>query len=126
MNNIINQIPTILKHYIICALWSSLSNDDSKSEHLDGDFDEDCIDDNTKIQMYVDVRDFVTKNKELLEASGLSPEQIGHDFWLSRNGHGAGFFDRNLPIEIEEKLMGESKSFKGFDLYIGDDNKIHA
>jgi hypothetical protein len=126
MSNIINQIPTILKHYIICALWSSLSHDDSKSEFLDEDYNEDSISDNTKIQMYLDVKKFVTDNKELLEQSGLSPEQIGHDFWLTRNGHGAGFFDRNLPKEIEDKLMDESKSFKEFDLYIGDDNKIHA
>jgi hypothetical protein len=24
-------------------------------------------------------------------------EQIGHDLWLTRCGHGAGFWDRNLP-----------------------------
>lgn len=23
-----------------------------------------------------------------------NPEQIGHDLWLTRNGHGAGFWDR--------------------------------
>jgi hypothetical protein len=23
-----------------------------------------------------------------------SPEQLGHDLWLTRNGHGAGFWDR--------------------------------
>jgi len=23
------------------------------------------------------------------------PSQVGHDLWLSRNGHGAGFFDGN-------------------------------
>lgn len=23
-----------------------------------------------------------------------NPEQIGHDIWLTRNGHGAGFWDR--------------------------------
>ncbi len=27
-------------------------------------------------------------------AHGHDPAQAGHDFYLSRNGHGAGFFDR--------------------------------
>ena len=30
---------------------------------------------------------------EDLERSGLSPKKAAHDFWLSRNGHGSGFFD---------------------------------
>ncbi len=32
-------------------------------------------------------------------------EQAGHDFWLTRNGHGAGFWDRP---EIYGKLNSES------------------
>lgn len=28
------------------------------------------------------------------EESGRGESSAGHDFWLSRNGHGAGFFDR--------------------------------
>ncbi len=32
-------------------------------------------------EMNVDLRD-------------CDPEQIGHDLWLTRNGHGAGFWDR--------------------------------
>jgi|CXWL01.1.fsa_nt_gi hypothetical protein len=28
------------------------------------------------------------------EQSGRDMESAGHDFWLSRNGHGAGYFDR--------------------------------
>lgn len=30
------------------------------------------------------------------DLSGLDPEQCGHDFALTRNGHGAGFWDRGL------------------------------
>lgn len=32
--------------------------------------------------------------KDLIEAAGVDPTQAGHDFWLTRNGHGAGFWDR--------------------------------
>jgi hypothetical protein len=27
-----------------------------------------------------------------------TPTQAGHDFWLTRNGHGAGFWDGDWPI----------------------------
>lgn len=43
-----------------------------------------------------DCEDFVNANAEALQQSGLSLEQIGHDFWLTRNGHGAGFWGRGL------------------------------
>mgnify|MGYP003653116883 FL=1 len=29
-----------------------------------------------------------------IDLSQFDPEQIGHDLWLTRNGHGAGFWDR--------------------------------
>lgn len=29
-----------------------------------------------------------------IDLSQFDPAQIGHDLWLTRNGHGAGFWDR--------------------------------
>ena len=43
-----------------------------------------------------DCEAFFHENKKLLRESGLHPDQCGHDFWLTRNGHGAGFWDRGL------------------------------
>jgi hypothetical protein len=34
--------------------------------------------------------------------------QAGHDFWLSRNGHGAGFFDRSHPMGDRLQTRAES------------------
>ncbi len=54
---------------------------------------------------------------DLLE---LDSEQIGHDFWLTRNGHGAGFWDRGLgpvgdQISAIAKRFGEcSLDISGF------------
>jgi hypothetical protein len=40
-----------------------------------------------------------------------SNEQLaGHDFWLTRNGHGAGFWDRDLG-EIGERLTKASEAY---------------
>ena len=52
-------------------------------------------------------------------------ERLGHDFWLTRNGHGAGFWDRGLG-ELGQKLTEATKTFGTSDLYIGDDGKIYA
>lgn len=38
------------------------------------------------------------------EESGRDMECAGHDFWLSRNGHGAGFSDRG-DHDVFEKLQ---------------------
>ena len=56
----------------------------------------------------------------------MSDEQLGHDLWLSRNGHGAGFFDRGYDEDVEKKLEDAARLLKGTDLYVGDDGKIHA
>lgn len=37
--------------------------------------------------------------------------QIAHDFWLTRNRHGSGFWDGDYPKELGEKLTEFSHSF---------------
>jgi hypothetical protein len=50
----------------------------------------------------------------------------GHDFWLTRNGHGAGFWDGDWPDEVGVRLDKASKKYGQVDLYVGDDGKIWA
>jgi hypothetical protein len=45
-------------------------------------------------QLTDDANAFFTANIADLLACGSSMDQSGHDFWLTRNGHGAGFWDR--------------------------------
>lgn len=49
----------------------------------------------------------------------------GHDFWLTRNGHGAGFWDGDWGA-YGDALDKAAKQFRGFDLCRGDDGKIYA
>jgi hypothetical protein len=37
-----------------------------------------------------------------VQLQGYGPENLGHDLALSRNGHGAGFFDRK-PLAIDAR-----------------------
>lgn len=67
--------------------------------------------------------EFIAANAADLEASGLSAESAGHDFWLTSAGHGAGFWDRGLG-EIGQRLTKASKPYTA-NLYVGDDRKLY-
>lgn len=56
-----------------------------------------------------------------------SEARAGHDFWLTRNGHGAGFWDRGLGAVGDRlsELCGHGTHFSTLDLYRGDDGLIY-
>ena len=47
-----------------------------------------------------------------------------HDFWLTRQGHGAGFWDGAWPV-WGDALTEISKTFGETWLYLGDDGKLY-
>lgn len=119
--------------YITCALWSS--NDESTPEGgvpLDDNYSKDDIAPKTLQAMKNDCEVFYKANLSLIESEDLRriPDSdvygsAGHDFWLTRNGHGAGFWDGDWPIHGEALTLA-SKAFSEVYLYVGDDGKIHA
>lgn len=61
---------------------------------------------------------------------GDNHSQAGIDFWLTRNGHGTGFWDR--PEVYGEDNAKKLTSLVGYDtqfpesyIYVGDDNLIY-
>lgn len=89
-------------------------------------FTKEDIDPNSLIQAYLDIKTFLinagsTAISEVLEENDRF--SLGMDFWLTRNRHGSGFFDRNY--ENEDELTTAAQNLKEVDLYIGDDNKLH-
>jgi hypothetical protein len=50
----------------------------------------------------------------------------GHDFWLTQNGHGCGFWDGDWPEGIGKGLAELSKSFGEVFLYIDDNGLING
>ena len=112
-------IDIVLHHYIVCALWSSTDSDGEPLDH----YDIEDIDPDTLETMRADVIDFLENNREILEESGLSDDAIGHDFWLTRNRHGTGFWDRGLG-EIGQKLTQACRPYGGVYLYISDNGKV--
>lgn len=53
------------------------------------------------------------------------PSDAGHDFWLTRNGHGAGFWDGDWPEPEGSALDAEAKKFGSVDVYVGDDGLVY-
>ena len=118
--------------YITAALWSS--NDESTpqgGEPFDVNYDENDIAPETIAKMLTDCKAFQRDNAELLEQvpdtgrEWSAAEQSGHDFWLTRNGHGAGFWDRGYG-ELGDKLTEACKAYREVDLYLGDDGQIYG
>jgi hypothetical protein len=122
MNSLNQAIDQTLSHYIACALWSSTEEDGSP---LDRFFSADDISPDAIAQMRSECRDFIRHSLPLLREYPQGCEQLGHDFWLTRNGHGAGFWDRGLG-DLGDKLSAAAKTFGSSDLYVGDDGLLYV
>lgn len=109
----------VVKQYLETALWAETDDD---GEPLDDNYGVNDIDRKSVKKAEKDVKDFLKKAEKLL--TGLSDTDIGHDFWLTRNGHGAGFWDRNLGDQ-GEKLSKIASSFGSAYIYVGDDGKVY-
>lgn len=93
------------------------------SEMLDGDYSADDIDDATLEEMRNDCRDFFEANSE--DLTNMDPGQAGHDFWLTRNHHGAGFWDRGLG-DLGDRLTKAAQVYGAADLMVDAEGTIHA
>lgn len=58
--------------------------------------------------------------------SGRAIELAGHDFWLTRNGHGAGFWDGDWAEPKASELTDLSDTFGPCEIYQGDDGFLYA
>lgn len=113
-----------LAAYIDCALWSSTDNvDDSGGEPLDANHDRSDLSDACLAEFKNDCASFQESNAD--DLADIDIEQAGHDFWLTRNGHGTGFWDRGLG-DLGERLSKACKPYGSVDLYVGNDGEVHC
>jgi hypothetical protein len=82
-------------------------------------------------RIIADCDDFRNKHADLLaaayEVQGYDESQAGHDFWLTRNGHGVGFWDRGLGKtgRALTDMCGWKTAFPEVNPYLGEDGKVH-
>ena len=101
--------------YIECAVWTEheITCDD------DTTLSESCL-----RQMVKDCADFQESHSDLLDQCE-NDGQAGHDFWLTRNRHGAGFWDGDYPEPIGAKLTEASHAFGSAELYEAEDGYVY-
>lgn len=112
-------LQTVLDAYIECALWSTPGMEGDPFEHLD---ESGC---EVNLVTYADMQADCSLFLSLMPDNPLDDQQVGHDFWLTRNGHGTGFWDRGLG-KVGEQLTQLAKQFGEFELYVDDDGYIQA
>jgi hypothetical protein len=114
-----------IRAYLECALWSSTDENDEPfdSNHDIGDFSLEAIS-----QAVEDSQEFLNNFHDTLlclhQQCKYDQSQAGHDLWLTRNGHGAGFWDRGLH-ETGEKMTAKAESMGEKYLYKGDDGLLY-
>ena len=121
-----SQIVEFINAYKECALWSTNDeSDESGGVSLDRNYSVENMSSETIEYAEKDCREFIERNEELLNAVG-DYSQHGHDFFLTRNGHGAGFWCRNYGT-IGELLTTSCKLYyPEVHLYVGDDGMIYG
>ena len=114
--------------YLEAALWSSTDESTPEGgEPLDDNYGIDNIAQKSLRIMRRECREFQRSAAQLLAQAYAATnskgekfydeENAGHDFWLTRNGHGAGFWDRGLG-DIGKALTDCAKSESSRDLYV--------
>lgn len=115
---------TFTQAYITAALWST--NDESTpngGDPLDKNYGPEDFAPETVETIKADCKKFQEEHSEDI-ASDISG--AGHDFWLTRNGHGCGFWDGDWPDEIGDRLTEACKAYGAVNLSVGDDGKIYC
>jgi hypothetical protein len=124
-------IKDFTKAYIECMLWSSTGTEEEEFEFLDEKYSIDDLSPEALTQINKDIADFMGESyievSEAYHKHNVDASQFGHDFWLSRNGHGTGFWDRPevYTKELADKLNKKAKKFHEIYAYVGDDEKIY-
>lgn len=122
--------------YVAAALWSSTDTHPESGDDVELDkFEEaDSLRENLKPSAY----NFFMKHYSLLslyleEREGVKTaecsewELAGHDFWLNRNGHGTGFWDRGSRVGNQlADLVGWETDYPEINLYLGDDLHVYC
>jgi hypothetical protein len=116
-----SELDQFFRAYVECALWSST---DEEGEPLEGyELSVQCHN-----AMLMDCRQWADYNCEKLRQAiaavdGYSFANAGHDYWLTRNHHGAGFWDRGLG-DIGQYLTDMAHAAGSIDLYVSDAGEI--
>ena len=106
-------------------LWSSTDESNEQGgDPLDKNYTVKDFSDEALARAVKDCNAFIKKAGKKMDEASPDDNQHGHDFWLTRNGHGVGFWDRGYG-KVGDELSEIAKSFRECWAMVGDDGKIH-
>lgn len=94
--NIDEYAEVAIRHAAVTLQWSATDVSEDGGEGYPVDEGGDEYTDLVEPLIAEAVTAFVADNYEILIRADVDPAQAGHDFILTANGHGAGFWDRGL------------------------------
>lgn len=103
-------------------IWQATNLEGTLLDYLN--FDRDDIDPRDQATLIEEFRVFVQSNQDdvhdFMEATGFTIDHVAHNYILTRNRHGAGFWDHTDHPSAER--LSEACQFQGtIDVYISDD-----
>lgn len=106
-------------HALASLLWSETDDDGNP---LDNTYDETDIDQESSDRVFDACVSFVEQFWDEIGEDGLSAGNAGHDFVMSANGHGVGFWDSDL--KNKDLFHRDAKGYL-FETYVGDDGRVY-
>ena len=120
--------------YIEAAMFFSHDErDDTGGERLDHNYSPEDIAPESLSKLEEDCLVFFSAYSELFNCDNAkegdyygADARAGHDFWLTRSGHGCGFWDGDWKEPAATILADAAKRFGECCLYVGDDGMIYC
>lgn len=114
------------KGYIEAAMW--LLTDDDGNDCDEMTFED--IDPDALAKVIADCLLFQTAHRVDLDAAteedgSREDAHHGHDFYLTRNHHGAGFWDRGYTPALGRILTDAAHACGEDNWYVGDDGRVY-
>lgn len=118
-----------IEGYIECGLWLTPHEAENSDEngYLQEDFDGSELSEASRTTLETVCKDFYTMNLGALTQAYMEYDRawacLGHDFFLSRNGNGTGFWDRGMNT-LGCQLHDATKPYGESYFYVGDNGSL--
>lgn len=126
------ELDAMVRQYVTTMLWASVGDG---NHPLDDSHGPDDVAEGTKagareacigfLRGAVAAGVTLDALRQLERSHHLDFENLGHDLWLTRNRHGAGFWDRGLG-KLGDTLTEVAHAMGSRDAYVGDDGLVYV
>lgn len=117
----------VIEQCRITALWSDGESLKADGESLDTEYSLEDLSPQADERIAEMCQQFVGRAGDLLDDYPMDSGQLGHDIWLTVNGHGTGFWDCDeLDKNMRDSLTLIAQSMDEQNLYVGDDGLIYC